>query len=218
MFRQFRPIKREEFILCFVDTASGGLDYTAAQFISKTNKDVPLVYHSKVTTVEFTNKCSDILNEIYNVTRVKPIVAYERNNGGSFEIDRLAAMNYDNKYEIFKMPSYGKNNPPESTTLGWSTNSATRPQMLSDLKNAIDNKVLRVYDKQTITELYSFVVVKTSSSWKAQAESNAHDDLVMSLAGAWQMYQICDKPLSPSQYQTVVKSFPEDKRFKGGIY
>lgn len=196
MFKQYRKIERGEFIVCFTDTAAGGLDRTAAQFLSKTRIDVPLVYHSATTTTEFTNKCSDVLNKIFDVTGVKPVVAYERQNGGAFEMDRLAAMNYANKYKVFKMPEYGKEILNETIRLGWDTNSATRPKMLQDLKNAIDNRLLRIYDRQTINELFSFIVVKTSSSWKAQAERNAHDDLVMSLAGAWQLYQICSPPLS----------------------
>ena len=57
------------------------------------------------------------------------------------------------------------------------------------LKEAIDKKLLRVYDKPTINEMFSFIIKQTETSWKAQAESGAHDDLVMSLAGAWQLYQ-----------------------------
>ena len=61
--------------------------------------------------------------------------------------------------------------------------------MLSDLKDMVDKGIATIYDRQTIEELFSFVIAKTSSSWKAQAEKGAHDDLVMALAGAWQLYQ-----------------------------
>ena len=61
--------------------------------------------------------------------------------------------------------------------------------MLQDLKEAIDNVLLRVYDSITVNELFSFIVNQTASSWKAQAESGAHDDLIMALAIAWQLYQ-----------------------------
>ena len=188
-WRQYRNIERGEFIIVGVDTSAGGGDYTAAQFLSKTKVDVPLVYHSKQTTTSFTNELVLVLEKINDTTGKKPLVAYERNNGGVFELDRLAALNRLNKYEIFKMPNVGRVDPPEAVKLGWSTNTATRPTMLQDLKNAIDNKVLTIYDKPTVTELYSFVVVQTTSSWKAQAEKGAHDDLVMSLAISWQLYQ-----------------------------
>ena len=188
-WRQYRQIEPGEFMVVGVDTSAGGGDYTAAQFLSKTKIDVPLVYHSKKTTTSFTNELVLVLEKIANTTGVKPLVAYERNNGGVFELDRLAALNRLNKYQIFKMPNAGRTDPPEAVRLGWSTNTSTRPTMLQDLKNAIDKKVLKIYDKPTIAELFSFVVVQTSSGWKAQAESGAHDDLVMSLSISWQLYQ-----------------------------
>lgn len=61
--------------------------------------------------------------------------------------------------------------------------------MLSMLKEAIDNRLITIYDKPTVNEMFSFIVSQTSSSWKAQAEQGAHDDLIMALAGAWQLYQ-----------------------------
>jgi hypothetical protein len=191
MHRQYRSITRGEFIVVAVDTASGAGDYTAAQFLSKTKVDVPLVYHSKKTTADYMPELSRTLEKIHDTTGVKPTVALERQNGGSFLIDRLSALNLAGKYDIFRMPSYGRVEPSDAVRLGWDTNTATRPKMLQELKNAVDNHALGIYDQQTIKEMFSFVVVQTASSWKAQAERNAHDDLVMSLAIAWQMYQIC---------------------------
>ena len=61
--------------------------------------------------------------------------------------------------------------------------------MLEDLKNAIDGRLIRIYDEHTVNEMFSFIITQTSSSWKAQAEQGSHDDLIMSLAIAWQLYQ-----------------------------
>lgn len=219
MFRQYRQITKGEFILCAVDTAAGGLDYTAAQFLSKNKIDVPLVFHSRVTTSDFIPKLGEILEKIYDTTNVKPIVAIERQNGGAFLIDRLAGINLRGKYEIFKMPNYGREDAPEPVRLGWDTNSATRPKMLQDLKDAIDKKVLIIYDKPTINEMFSFVVVQTSSSWKAQSERNGHDDLIMALAIGWQMYQMCEKPMTEAETEQVIAELPVENLFdKQGYY
>lgn len=75
--------------------------------------------------------------------------------------------------------------------LGWSTNSATRPKMLQELKDAIEGQLLHIYHRQTINELFSFIL---KPNGRAEAEVGAHDDLVMSLAGAWQLYQT-EKPI-----------------------
>lgn len=191
MFRRYRTLQTGEFICVFADTAWGGNDYCAVQFLSKTMLDVPIVFHSKITATEMTPQIHLELEKIYDITHVKPVIAFERNNGGTAEIERLATLNRNGKYTIYQEKTNvgSTTNTNESPKLGWTTSSATRPTMLSMLKEAIDTRVLRLYDRPTINEMFSFVVVQTSSAWKAQAESGAHDDLIMSLAGAWQLYQ-----------------------------
>lgn len=191
MFRQWRPLERNEFIVAGADTASGGYDYSACVFLSKTRLDVPLVWHSQRTTTDMTNAIHPVLERISDVTGVSPVIAYERNAGGSFEMDRLAQLNRYGKYRIYEDKlQQGMIEQQDAKRYGWTTNTATRPKMLEDLKNAIDNQLIRIYDKATVNEFFSFIVVKTTSSWKAQAEQNAHDDLVMALAVAWQVQQI----------------------------
>lgn len=191
MFRRYRPYNKGEFFVVFADTAWGGTDYCATQFLSKTHIDVPVVYHSKVLASEMTPLIHAELERIHDETGVKPVVAFERNNGGVAEMERLAVLNRLAKYRIYQERSnVGSTDATVmNVKLGWTTSSATRPTMLAMLKEAIDNKLIRIYDKPTINEMFSFIVSQTSSSWKAQAEEGAHDDLVMSLAGAWQLYQ-----------------------------
>lgn len=197
MLRKYRDWKRGEFVVVGADTAAGGLDYCTAQFLSKTNLDVPLVYHSKVLASEMTPILHLELERIYDQTGVKPVVAPETNAGGTFEIERLATLNRDGKYIIYQQKkNVGTTNSVENTVkLGYTTSSASRPTMLSMLKEAIDNKLITIYDKPTINEMFAFIVSQTSSSWKAQAEHGAHDDLIMALAIAWQMYQTENPPV-----------------------
>lgn len=190
-FRRYRSYKPDEFYVVFADTAWGGVDWCAAQFLCKTALDVPVVYHAKTIATEMTPLIHTELERIYDTTRVKPVVAFERNNGGVAEMERLATLNRDGKYIIYQEKrNVGTTDLIEQDVrLGYTTTSATRPTMLSMLKEAIDNKLIRIYDKPTINEMFSFIISQTSSSWKAQAENGAHDDLIMALAGAWQMYQ-----------------------------
>lgn len=200
--RKYRDWQHGEFVLCFADTAAGGLDYCAAQFLSKTKLDVPLVYHSKVIASEMTPVIHTELEKIGDLTGIQPVVAFERNNGGVYELERLATLNRNGKYRIYteKQNIGSSESTTESVRLGWTTSSATRPPMLSMLKEAIDNKLIKIYDKPTVNEMFSFIVSQTSSSWKAQAESGAHDDLIMSLAGVWQLYQTETPTLSELPY------------------
>lgn len=195
-FRRYREWQRDEFVVAFADTAAGGGDYCACQFLSKTKIDVPLVYHKKTIATEMTPALHHELEKIYDQTGIPPVVAYERNNGGVFELERLNELNREQKYRIYqqKLGIGTTLASTDSPKLGWDTNSATRPAMLAMLKQAIDAKLITLYDRPTITEMFSFVEVRTTSSWKAQAERGAHDDLIMSLAGAWQLYQTEEIP------------------------
>ncbi len=191
MFKIYRKLKKGEQILVATDTAGGGGDYTASQFFSLTKLDLPIVFHSAQTTSSYVPTHVRALNAIYDETGVTPVTAFERNNGGNFLMDRVDALNIAGKYTVFKMPRIGQgNDTEESNLLGWSTNSATRPKMLAELQDAIDGQVFTVYDKPTLKEMLSFIKVRTRTTTRAEAERGSHDDLVMSLAIVWQMYQL----------------------------
>lgn len=201
-FRRYRKWGDGEFVLCFADTAAGGGDYCAAQFLSDTKLDVPLVYHKKTIATEMTPALHEELERIHDETRVQPVVAFERNNGGVFELERLATLNRNQKYRIYQQKTGAgtTRHTLENPKLGWDTNSSTRPTMLLQLKEAIDNKLIKLYDRPTVNEMFSFVEVQTSRAWRAQAEQGAHDDLIMSLAGVWQMHQT-EKPLQTDGFE-----------------
>lgn len=208
MFRRYRKYEKGEFYVVGVDTAWGGTDYCVAQFLCKTKLDIPTVYHSKVLASEMTPLIHLELERIFDETGIKPVVAFERNNGGVAEIERLATLNRSDKYRIYHdKRNVGSADSVEDTVkLGWTTSSSTRPTMLSMLKEAIDSRLIRVYDKPTVTEMFSFIVSQTSSSWKAQAEQGAHDDLIMALAITWQLYQTENPPVVfevPDNYEPI---------------
>ena len=204
MFRRYRSYEAGEFIVVGVDTAWGGTDYCTAHFLSNAKLDVPVVFHSKILATEMTPQIHNELERIYDETRVKPTVAFERNNGGVAELERLATLNRNGKYNIYvEKHGIGTTKATEETVkLGWTTSSASRPTMLSMLKEAIDQRLIRVYDKPTINEMFSFIISQTSSSWKAQAEQGAHDDLIMALAIAWQLFQTERPPSVKIRRQT----------------
>jgi len=187
-FKQFRSFQRGEFIICFVDPSAGGSDNTAGQFLSHKWLDVPLVYHSNVTITFATPLLHEKLTEISKQTGIAPIVAYERNNGGGFEMERLGRLNRYGDYRIYTMKALSPTGQLVDTgKLGWDTNMATRPKMLQELKDGVEGELLHLYHRPTVDEMFSFIV--NPNTGKPEAEVNAHDDLVMSLAGAWQLYQ-----------------------------
>ena len=217
MLNRIRQFEKSEQVVVGVDTSAGGGDYTTAQFLSRWKIDVPLVIHTNQSITAVTPIIHQELEKIYETTGVQPVVAYERNNGGVFEMERLGILNRNGKYKLFIMPSYGSTNNSDSTKIGWDTNTATRPKMLQDLKESIDKQLITLYHKPTINELFTFIV---SKSGKPEAEKNSHDDLIMALAIAWQLYQAIPKQNNFNLAEWELQEENEDKRLFGedGLY
>lgn len=202
MFRQYREFKPGEFVLCFVDTAGEGQDYNAGHFLSKTRLDIPMVLHYDGSITDVTPELKVALELIKKQTGINPVVAYETNNGGSYELERLSRLNKLQNYTMYYQYRMNDEGRLERTDkLGFSTNTATRGPMLIALQDMIKGNLVNVYDKLTVDEMFSFVKHKTPSGWRAEAESGSHDDLIMALAGVWQMYQTEEKPVSTENYE-----------------
>ena len=193
MFRQYRKIEAGEFLLAGADCSQGGNDSNACPFISKTKLDIPLVYHSRGVAAQMTAVIHPTLEKIFDITGVKPVIGYERNNGGASEMERLDAMNRLGKYSLFIMPKIGQKpdgNKDETKKFGWDTNVATRPILLGDWLVAFNNKALGIYDEEIIKEHKTFIINKQG---KPEASKGKHDDLVFGCAIGWQLYNRCDQ-------------------------
>lgn len=188
-FKQFRPFQRGEFILCGVDPSHGGGDNTAAQFLSHKWLDVPYIYHSPMTITAVTPMLHQELTRISKETGIAPVVAYETNNGGDFEFERLGRLNRYGDYRLYSMKQLDAHLQRliDTGKLGWNTNTATRPKMLQELKEGVEGELIHLYHRATLDEMFSFIV--NPKTGKAEAEEMAHDDLVMALAIVWQLYQ-----------------------------
>lgn len=194
MFRLYREIERGEFFVVAVDCAQGGIDANFGQFLSKTKIDVPFVFEKKCVAAEMTPLVHEALEWLYNLTGIEPVVAFERQMGGVSALSNLQALNRNGHYRIYQRRKLGTIEGETLTdVIGWDTNTQTRPQMLGDLKQAVDNKLIQIYDKTTIDELGKFIINKRG---RAEAAPNCHDDAIMALAIAWQMYQTESAPSS----------------------
>jgi hypothetical protein len=91
-----------------------------------------------------------------------------------------------------------------ASNYGWSTNSATRPKMLDDLALTIREEAIRIPSKQIVDQLFSFI--RHPKTGKPQASSGSNDDLVMSLAIAWQLYQLVPLQYSSNPYLAAARA------------
>ena len=209
-FKKYREFRNGEFILCAVDTAAGGGDYTSAQFMAKDKFDIPLVYRSKQSATEATPLIFRALENIYTITGVMPVVTYERNNGGIFELERLKRLNKLGHFKIATSKKVGNIDNTEDTLLGFTTNASTRPKILNDGKEAINNHLPIIYDRHTIEEMYSFVEKKKNNKYKVEAENGAHDDLIMSFFIVYYLWQTEERPLNDAETQSLIDQLPEE--------
>lgn len=213
-FKQFRKWEPGEFVICFCDVAAGGLDSCAGQFLSQKYIDIAEVYHQHVTGTFMTPLIHNEMLRIAKVTGVRPVVAFERNNGGGFEMERLSRLNRTGEYDIYTMKSLNAQGQLVDTgKLGWDTNAATRPKMLTELKDAVEGELIHIYDRKTINELFSFII---NANGRPEAEVGAHDDLVMALAGAWQLYQT-EVPSGKSEVGFILPTAPNES-YEQGVY
>jgi len=189
MFRLFREIEKGEFFVVFGDCAQGGVDSNFVQYMSKTRMDIPLVMQSPGVAAEATPYIRQSLEWIYDKTGVKPVVALERQNGGASEMHNLNITNQQGKYTIYHAK---KEDDEDKDTIGWDTNQVTRPNMLGEWLTAFNTGLIKIYDKETIEQHQSFIVNKNG---RPEADTNAHDDAVISCAGAYQLYQTENPPV-----------------------
>ena len=188
MLRLYREPEDGEFFVVFGDCAQGGSDSNFVQFLSKSQIDVPLVLQLQDVAAAMTPILHQTLEWLYDKTKVRPIVGLERNNGGASEMQRLIDMNKNNKYRIYYMRK--PNGDQDMTKPGWTTDVVSRPKMIGDWKEAFKLQQVGIYDEETLLQHQTFITNKNN---KPEAAPNAHDDAVMSLAGAWQLYQTEDK-------------------------
>lgn len=193
MLRLFRQPERNEFFVVGGDCSQGGIDSNWAQFLSKDKIDIPLVLEQNGVAADMTPILHQTLEWLFDKTGVQPVVALERNMGGTSEMERLRKLNRLQKYRLYLYKRMGETDGEQQTEkLGFNTDSISRPRMLGDLKVAIDSIGLKIYDEETINQLSTFIVNKNN---RPEAAPNTHDDAVMSLAIALQLYQTEEKVL-----------------------
>ena len=85
-------------------------------------------------------------------------------------------MNYVNLYRQQKQANVNKD---ESNRLGFRTTSATKPAIIGNLKNLIENEEVYVSSNIMIQELKDYISTDTG---KTEAAPGCNDDTVMALA------------------------------------
>jgi len=113
------------------------------------------------------------------------MLGIERENHGHAVIQRVIALGYRKPhFRGGPLFFFDKRQEVKKSRAGWTTNGETRPVMLEDLAEAVEQRWLKVHDQDFLGECLSF---RLQSNGKFEADSGAHDDQVMKWAVAWQM-------------------------------
>lgn len=183
MIWHYRQPEQGETIVIGADPAEGH-DYSAFVALSKKYADVVMCGKSKEESSQLGYSLNHIGLYLKKHTNVYPTIAVER-NVGSATLFVLKQLNYP---QLYRMPSsFTKQQQQQTDQYGWITSVSTRPKMLDDLALAIRQKAIKIPAKPIVDELFTFI--REEKTGKPQAEVGCNDDLVMSLAIAWQMYQ-----------------------------
>jgi len=111
------------------------------------------------------------------------LIGIERNNMGVAVVKKLDELGYKNQYRMEVLDEMGIK---VKDKLGWETNGKTRPIMISDLNQVATERKIIIRSKDTVGEMRSFV---KNTKGRPEAQQGTHDDLVIALAIAYQMYK-----------------------------
>lgn len=169
-----KPEPDKQYVLA-ADTAKGKEDgdYDAAYVIEARTGEMCAALHGKWDT-DLYGKKLNTLGLYYNTA----LLAVENNNTGESVLNTLFNTCH---YPLLFMHKKG--------TMGWNTNQATRPVMMSDFKEAIRDQLFEIY----CPALYGECMTLIDKNGKAEADSGCNDDRVMAYSIALQVRQIADK-------------------------
>lgn len=156
-----------------------GSDFSAAVIIDAETGQVCAEYHGKPALDEYAEDLAR-LSHMYN----KALLAVERNSVGQAVLLMLTTTYaYPNLYR----PRHVNSTRPDlDNKIGWVTNQATRPRMLSALQTQIRDNPKTITSERIIDELKTFVYDRRG---REGADHGCHDDLVMALGGAYAVMQ-----------------------------
>ncbi|HDZ25918.1 MAG TPA: hypothetical protein ENH65_05335 [Candidatus Aminicenantes bacterium] len=171
------PVKRGQYVVSG-DPAEGleNQDKSASVVLNKKTNRTVATYNHNIPPDRF---AEDLIKLAYYFNTA--IIACE-NKGYGHAVNQDIYRNYGRVYRKIRNKK-GFNEP--TLDLGWNTNSATRPQMLSQMAEEVANGSTDLLDKDLIMQCWTFI--NNTKKMRAEAEKGKNDDLIMSRAIAGQV-------------------------------
>ena len=148
-----------------------GQDYSAA-VVMNMNYEIVAHYRNNRIDPSQWGELLFYLGRYYN----NAFVAVESNSMGIATLQKLDSMEYANLYRQTKVANVSNE---EGERLGFRTTSATKPAIIGNLKNLIENEAIMIPSAQIIQELKDYISTETG---KTEAAPGCHDDSVIALS------------------------------------
>ncbi len=175
----YKAFDKTKTYVCGADTAEGvGGDYSVGVLLEAASRQVAAVLRGQFKPSDFAYKLSEMCLTYRGPGRSAPLLAVERNNHGHAVLLQLNEHeHYPNLY--YRKTASGDNdaNP------GWVTDKITRPIMINDFVDIVENKYLQLSDKNILGECLTLV----NNDGKIEASTGKHDDCIIASALAVQM-------------------------------
>lgn len=167
-FKQYvEPIKGRRYVIS-ADPAEGvSKDFSVAVITDIQNMEIVGKIRGQWKPSVFAEKLNE-LGKIYSTPGgIFPIVAVERNNHGHAVILALNEIhNYPNLFV------------DKDERLGWRTDSISRPIMIDNFIDAVEDRHLKIYDKDILSECLTLI----DNNGKIEAAPGKHDDCITASA------------------------------------
>lgn len=155
------------------DTAGSGVDRFTAQVLEVSTGRQVAVFCGKLEEDEYARQLY-ALGRYYN----DALIAVEV-NFSTYPAKELLRLGYSHQY-LRESGDSASGRPTDK--LGFVTNSLTRPQIVGNLIRVMRDGISLLSDRMTLEEMLAFI---RNAAGRAEAQTGAHDDLVMALAIAY---------------------------------
>ena len=176
-----QPVKGASYVLFFdvsegKDVTSRESDYSSGDVIRCETMEQVAHWHGRIAP-ELLDREIEALGHYYN----EAYVGVEKNNMGYGVVAALK----DSYPRLFINIVHDRNGKEITREFGWRTTSKTKPLMINGLAEVINTGDIQINHPGTIEECRRFTIHEDGS---LGAPDGQHDDRVISLAGAVQMY------------------------------
>jgi hypothetical protein len=127
----------------------------------------------------------------------KALIGIERNNHGVAVVKKLDELAYANQYVRRTIDETYETYHNE---LGWRTDQATRPIMISDLNQSITNRTFIPRSAVVPSEMRTFV--RKNKTGRAEAQPNCHDDAIIGNSILVQLFKHVAEPVKDEDIVT----------------